>query len=312
MATFVLFAPNQRQSSCFSSRTSSLTTTMLITFNPPVGDTIRIARPALFPLTQPIVLLFTAQLSAHDYNDLVQQEARVELWSDLPRDQESGWGKLEFSESWNDSALDCSSQIQGNQVKTLDISVPIPAATSATCRFSFTYRITYTSGHITWLGAFGQDGLLIFEHNAVYGLVLRQGWREDDTQESRVFEIPEGISSTEVAKVENPSNFRIWALGKDGWVLGDSVAIPARILIRMKVHTSSRQCFHPFLDPQRPDGFSYSQSNIRHICITKLVHYHFLRRSYHCLRSGTYPSSNEQYCFRSRFIYPTDYLKVQA
>jgi len=189
---------------------------MLITFNPPIGDTIRIARPALFPLSQPIVLHFTARLSAHDYNDLVQQEARVELWSDLPRDQESGWGKLEFSESRNDSALDSSSQMQDNQVKTLDISVSIPAATSATCRFSFTYRITYASGHITWLGAFGQDGLLIFEHNVDYGLVLRQGWHEDDTQESWIFEIPEGISSTAVANVKNPSNFRILALGKDG------------------------------------------------------------------------------------------------
>lgn len=190
---------------------------MLITFNPPLGDTIHIARPALFPLSQPIVLLFTAQLSAHDYRDLVQQKARVELWSDLPRDNESGWGKLEFSESWNNSALDDSSQIQDNQVKTLDLSVTIPAATSATSRFSFTYRVTYASGQITWLGAFGQDGLLIFkqENNVVHGLVLRQGWREDNTQASRIFEIPEGISSMEIANVETPSKFRICALSKD-------------------------------------------------------------------------------------------------
>jgi hypothetical protein len=191
---------------------------MLITFNPPLGDTIHIARPALFPLPQPIVFLFTARLSAHDYRDLVQKKARVELWSDLPRDNESGWGKLEFSESWNNSALDDFSQIQDNQVKTLDLSVTIPAPTSATSRFSFTYRVTYASGHITWLGAFGQNGLLTFkqEDNVVCGLVLRQGWREDNMQELRIFEIPEGVSSIEVANMENPSKFRIWALSKDG------------------------------------------------------------------------------------------------
>ena len=206
----------------------SLLTTMLITFNPALGDTIHIARPPPFPLSQPTLFRFTARLSAHDYHELVQAKARVELWSDLPHDNGSGWGKLEFSESWN-SALDTSS----HQVKTLDLSVSIPA-TSTTSRFSFTYRVTYPSGNISWLGAFGQNGSLILkqgEDNMVYGLVLREGWREDNTQESWIFEIPEGLSSMEVANMENPSIFRIWALSKDGWVLGDSVIIPRCMLM---------------------------------------------------------------------------------
>ncbi|KIM48371.1 hypothetical protein M413DRAFT_229773 [Hebeloma cylindrosporum] len=199
----------------------SHTTTMLITFNPPLSDTIHITRPALFPLSQPIVLLFTARLSAHDYRDLVQDKAHVELWSDLPRDNENGWGKLEFSESWNNFALDDSSQSQDIQEKTLNLYVSIPAATSAARRFSFTYRVTYPSGHITWLGSFGQNGSLILEQgedNMICGLVLREGWREDNTQKSRIFEIPKTISSVEVAKLENPSKFRIWGLNKDGFI----------------------------------------------------------------------------------------------
>ncbi|KAF8971512.1 hypothetical protein BDZ97DRAFT_1247203 [Flammula alnicola] len=230
-------APKQRtgahHSFPSSSTSSSLPTpTMIITFNPPLRETVHVASPSLIPQIQTTPLLFTAQLSALDHAQLVREGGRIQLWSDLPRHDKAngGWSELEFIDANEPKeplsraytvSLRSSPRARDTQIKNLYLSIILPPTNSEAQQFSFTYRIVYPSGRTTWLSDFGQNGSLVLtvpEPNVLSGLVLQEPWAVDPSRQARIFHNGEGIDTLEVAKITRISDFRIQALGKDGFI----------------------------------------------------------------------------------------------
>ncbi|CAA7258793.1 unnamed protein product [Cyclocybe aegerita] len=208
---------------------------MLITFNPALGGTVHITPASVLPETQTISLLFTAKLSASDYDQLNRDRGRVQLWSDLPhKDRAYGvWGEFEFGQNRREDApgsalsgayrvsLGSSLPSYDSQEKTLYLPVLLSADECWARRFLFTYRIVYPSGETTWLGAFGQNGTLFLdpvEANTLHGLSLQSGWEVDEAKGRRIFAIQGTVNSLLVAKIPKMTDFRIWALGKDSFL----------------------------------------------------------------------------------------------
>ena len=146
---------------------------MDITFNPSIGEPVQLATSLS---AQTASLHFTAELTAHDHNKLIQDRARVQLWSDLSHNGQSlsdgGWGALDLTYqaqaqamgemSFHKVSLGSTYPIHASEKKvTLSLEVVVVLPTSHIPRFSFTYRIVYPSGDIQWLGAFGQNGSLL-------------------------------------------------------------------------------------------------------------------------------------------------------
>ena len=194
------------------------TTTMDITFNPPIGDSIQLETS--FSL-QTTLLHFTAELTVLDHNKLIQDHARIQLWSDLAQ-SDGEWGALDFT--YQTQATEESSQISlgstcpklASEKVTLFLEVVAPLPMGRNSHFSFTYRIFYPSGDIQWLGPFGQNGSLSFErsdhdlHN--FGL---HSWTFDKSRMAHVYEVKEPVAggTLVVAKVRDVSNYCVRAMG---------------------------------------------------------------------------------------------------
>jgi hypothetical protein len=193
---------------------------MHIIFNPPIGDSIQLETSLS---SQTVLLHFTAELSAHDQNKLIQDRARIQLWSDLPHNAQSlsegGWGALDLAhQAQAEEEIDSSHKISLSSTcpihvieekVTLFLQVVAPVHTSRP--FSFTYRIIYPSGDIQWLGAFGQNGLLSFKHSDYdlcnFGL---HSWNFDKSRMAHVYEIKQTLI---VARVRDVCNYRVRAIG---------------------------------------------------------------------------------------------------
>ena len=212
-----------------------------ISFKPPLGEAVDIISSPLSPGNQPTSILFSAHLSQGNYEKLVRDGGRVQLWSDIPRVgkvNNGAWGKMDFNEvrrevyptelrriTLNSNAKEDAVVV----VLSLLVSLPTPTpASDATKkrRFSFTYRIVYGSGGITWLGQFGKNGVVIVSRGAqpdsLYGLALSQGWSVNQAQSLCVFEVKDKVKDfsinpppVEVAKLTKRSEFKIYALGED-------------------------------------------------------------------------------------------------
>lgn len=213
-------APNQRPFP-WPFRT---TTTMDIAFNPPIGECIQLAAS---PLSQTAPLHFTAELSAHDHDKLVQDRARIQLWSDLPHNGQSsydgGWGALDFTDQAQDMeemssckvSLGSTYPIHASEEKvTLFLEARVALPMGLIPRFSFTYRIVYPSGDIQWLGAFGQNGSLSFERSdhdlRDFGL---DAWTFDKSKMARIYEVKQSVGALDVASVKNVYDYCVRALG---------------------------------------------------------------------------------------------------
>lgn len=198
---------------------------MDITFNPPIGDSIQLETS--FSL-QTALLHFTAELPAHDHNKLIQDRARIQLWSDLPHNGQSlsdgGWGALDFmhqtqaTEELSSShkvSLGSTCLIDASEEKaTLFLDVVALLPMSRNLHFSFTYRIVYPSGDVQWLGPFGQNGSLSFErsdhdlHN--FGL---HSWTYDKLRMAHVYEVKQPVGTLVVARVRDVCNYCVRAMG---------------------------------------------------------------------------------------------------
>ena len=197
---------------------------MDIIFNPPIGDSIPLE--ISFSL-QTALLHFTAELTAHDHNKLIQDRARIQLWSDLPHNGHSdgGWGALDLTyqtqameelSSSHKISLGRTCPILASEEKvTLFLEVVAPLPMSRNPQFSFTYRILYPSGDIQWLGPFGQNGTLSFErsdhdlHN--FGL---HSWTFDKLRMAHIYEVKQPVDTTlVVARVREVCNYCVRAMG---------------------------------------------------------------------------------------------------
>ncbi|KAF8168280.1 hypothetical protein B0H34DRAFT_684940 [Crassisporium funariophilum] len=206
---------------------------MHIDFNPPLGGSVHIATSSLsFRHTQTTPLLFTAQLSAHDHKQLVQDGGRVQLWSDIPQEGSSShdaWGELDFADSRELGSSTSSHKISLRATQPIHVSndqellylqlfAAIPA--NDTRSWCFTYRIVYPSGDIKWLGAFGQNGSLLFEDTSSSPVTL-QGeceWTFDQSINASVLELKQPVDRLDIAKVADLASYRVWALGKEGFI----------------------------------------------------------------------------------------------
>lgn len=207
---------------------------MIIKFNPPLGETISFTSPSVLPHRQATPLLFTAQLSTFDYSQIVTDGGHLELWSDIPSEgkYDGTWAESKFLEGERSNeplsgayilSLRISPRTSDNeQVQNLYLPITLPPlGENGTQRFSFTYRIVYSSGTTTWLGAFGQNGSLLLitpEPRSLRGIILPDTWSLDFRRQAYVLDIEDGNHSLEVMKLENPADFRIWALGRDRYV----------------------------------------------------------------------------------------------
>lgn len=195
---------------------------MDITFNPPIGDSIQLETS--FSL-QTALLHFTAELAAHDHDKLIQDRARIQLWSDLPQNGQSDgrWGGLDFTYqtqateelSSHKISLGNTFPILASEEKvTLFLDVVTPLPMSRNPHYSFTYRILYPSGDIQWLGPFGQNGSLSFErsdydlHN--FGL---HSWTFDKLRKVHVYEVKQPVDTLVVARVRDVCNYCVRAMG---------------------------------------------------------------------------------------------------
>ena len=198
---------------------SSRIPTMDIAFNPPIGDSIQLE--ISFAL-QTALLHFTAELSALDHNKLIQDRARIQLWSDLAQ-SDGVWGALDFTYQTQVTeelssykiSLGSTCPILANEKVTLSLEVVAPLPISRNPHFSFTYRIFYPSGNIQWLGPFGQNGSLSFErsdhdlHNN-FGL---HSWTFDKLRTAHIYEIKQPVGTLVVAKVRDVCNYCVRAMG---------------------------------------------------------------------------------------------------
>ena len=210
---------------------------MAITFDPPLCETFTITSPTLFPQRQTTPILFMAQLSADDYAQLVAAGGCIELWSDIDLSNASNnpdrsWNARKFVDSRRPDegrlgaytlSLQLPSHVDDPQAHVLYLPIALPPLKSSeTLHYSFTYRIVYTSGEITWLGEFGQNGGLILKASVakfLNGLTLSTAWLLDYSQQAYVQEIKDPVENVEVATINNLSDFHIWGLGRNGSVL---------------------------------------------------------------------------------------------
>ena len=204
---------------------------MDIVFNPAIGDSI----PLETSLTSKTAILhFTAELTAHDHNQLlIQDHARIQLWSDIPHTDgqslsEGGWSALDFTyktqatkERSSSHKILLGSPIHPTEDKiTLFLQVIVALPVNHIPPFSFTYRIVYSSGDIQWLGAFGQNGLLLFKRSDsdLQNLGL-DSWTFDKSRMARIYEIKQPVAALGVARVRNVYNYCVRAIGPTRYYL---------------------------------------------------------------------------------------------
>lgn len=200
---------------------------MTISFKPALGETLHV--PVLPPpLTSAIPLQFYAKLSNQDYDALKLNGAKLQLWSDIVS---SDWSSLDFKDVEEDigSYFDMATValidpgLEEHRIKRklmilqFSVSIPPQGIGPYSSDFSFTYRIFYPNGDLTWLGDYQHDGSLILGYNGVShpGFSLKQGWSRDLSGDGGVYSLDDYAKDKEIAELVIPSYYRAWAIGKD-------------------------------------------------------------------------------------------------
>ncbi|KAJ8514934.1 hypothetical protein ONZ45_g7574 [Pleurotus djamor] len=161
---------------------------MAIQFNPSLGKTTKIQVP--ISNDGVVRLRFVASVDAGEYERLERRGVQVQLWSDIPAigsGRYTGqWGDITFkreaestvAQKTNGTAdegvvhldtrlSDHEASDDQNDVVRLSFETDVQLAGPSTLevvgkwQFSFTYRLVGASGEITWLGQFGNDGVLV-------------------------------------------------------------------------------------------------------------------------------------------------------
>lgn len=153
---------------------------MHLTFTPELCNTTTVPLPKLADGATDYDLTFKASFdSLAAYEEAKRDGARVEMWTDLPAsgsEETGGWRSLAFEYAGkqaradakeNDLVLSCvaseriPSPVQDELAVYATVTVPATLIAEGSM-FSFTYRVVYPSGHVQWLGAYGQNGILEF------------------------------------------------------------------------------------------------------------------------------------------------------
>lgn len=205
---------------------------MLVTFSLPVRETVTAISPALFPHWQTSPVLFSAQLNAHDYAQLVADGGSIELWSNIDsgNDPHGAWSERRFlepkgrddeehSNAYTSHDSYTTSRTNDQHIYTFYLPVALPALDgSDRRRFSFTYRIVYSSGHIVWLGDYEQDGHLFLEaqpQDCLSDLKLSGSWSTDYTRGAYVRQCEEKVDMIELAATQSLSDFYVRGISRD-------------------------------------------------------------------------------------------------
>lgn len=195
---------------------------MTLTFHPVLGSTTSISVPEIGDAH----VRFTASFPSREAFEQARYEGvRVEMWTDLPVGESGGdWHDLPFvypgavdvetneagpstlvlgSSEYNDASDDNGKDIY------LDLVLP---RSLCGARFSFTYRLVRAWGHIEWLGAFGQNGDLVFERSEER-FTLAEGCALED---GLLVRGEDSFEDAPVAHLNQDLEWDCWALDHDG------------------------------------------------------------------------------------------------
>ncbi|KAF9498051.1 hypothetical protein BDN71DRAFT_431592 [Pleurotus eryngii] len=173
--------------SLFSTTTVTMALTSL-SFFPALGQKTSV----LVPVNNGGVvhLRFTVTVDAEEYRELERQNAQLQLWSDIPapgagrpagqwgdfgfrrEDERVPTGTGEGSEgvvhfNAKSSGITTAGGTSSNKTVILLLNTTIQLSGASTLdvagtwQYSFTYRLASSSGEVTWLGGYGQDGVLV-------------------------------------------------------------------------------------------------------------------------------------------------------
>ncbi|KAF9007672.1 hypothetical protein BDZ89DRAFT_1079364 [Hymenopellis radicata] len=140
---------------------------MTISFTPALGELVRIA---VKHDASSVRLRFTAVVFVHEYRYYERSGAQLQIWSDIPTAgaASDGWGARNFEgsegQSRRSSSSSASDEMDFDQV-VLSLVVNAPLKTT-TRSYSFTYRILYPGGEVSWLGTASTNGEFVFRRHS--------------------------------------------------------------------------------------------------------------------------------------------------
>ncbi|TFK76826.1 hypothetical protein BDN72DRAFT_890632 [Pluteus cervinus] len=231
---------------------------MHITFCPAIGETLHLP-----PTTQKSAQLrFTADLSKVDYETLVQQDAVIQLWTDIsvPDSSAGAWNSIDFSVESTYSAGDNDDEtlvtspnptMSSETHDMVHLSLCLPVSSSFSTQFSYTYRLVYPGRRISWLGQYGQNGAIHLDRMPQLNLV--DGWAELNGEH-----MWKG-SPTEVAQIHRLHDYAIWAFGGDSF--GASVK-PNLLFLVPKNRGQFGICAHTFIFSSSSSPIILSSSGV--------------------------------------------------
>ena len=202
---------------------------MELTFNPALVHETAVAVPSHGTVAVRFIATFSSRAA---YEQARDDNVAVEMWTDLPIDSsEKGWHALRFQ--YPEDATSTAVHEDETVSKTLVLAPPttqLPDRDNRAVelnlvlrnvrpgsRFSFTYRTVYTSGDIVWLGAYGKDGVLVFEDRDE-----RLQWADQwKLNRSEVIKQAQGSEARieKVASLNRDIHWTRWAFGEFGYVL---------------------------------------------------------------------------------------------
>lgn len=208
-------------------------------------------------------LRFTVTVDAEEYRELERQNAQLQLWSDIPAlgaGRPAGqWGEISFQREdervptgtgegsegvvrfdAKSSGTSTAGETSNNETVTLSLDTTIQLSGASTLdvagtwQYSFTYRLASSSGEVTWLGGYGQDGVLVLSSNPRLAaqsdgtlLQVSGNWSAldgngNDSESSRMFTRDIGTSEQqhglEVLRLGKASTYSLLGISKDGCV----------------------------------------------------------------------------------------------
>ncbi|KAF7789224.1 hypothetical protein EIP86_000165 [Pleurotus ostreatoroseus] len=206
-----------------------------LTFNPALTAQTRVPVAG----DGPVHLRFTAAFGSRDACERARDGGvHVEMWTDLPVEGAAGeWHALRFRyvEDAVSPIEDKSGRVialspHGDALETpdagravfLDLTLKdVHIGTS----YSFTYRLVHASGHIEWLGAYGQNGALVFERRDDR-LEWADGWTLNGNEATS--EWTDDTEERLVAALNNEMKWTCWAFGEHGWpALSSAKEVPS-------------------------------------------------------------------------------------
>lgn len=210
-----------------------------IAFTPALGDAIQVPISDCCDELDTVAVRFSAVLGHHEYRQVMDGHFKVQVWSDIASPDVQGWRAYDFEAVSIQSAFQLQHEeaslasVIGNpgqliqlagtssSSNTLGRTAPlnlsdgrqrleasVPVSVRNARNFSFTYRITYSSGHIEWLGTYGHNGYAEVIRESLKGLNLSKDWSEA----GRIFTL-DGSNETPVtiAAFENVEGYDVWA-----------------------------------------------------------------------------------------------------